>query len=785
METDDNQGDESDGWGDVSIDGVPDRVVAALEDQDLSSAACRVCVKSRLMPNGKYGESWLAIGPVKIAVISMDGGLPELSFSAALDQVSHARIESVSGGGTVVVNVGGRLAEVLRFDAGQSTVFGSVVQRLDAYLNPAPVAAGDESTDDRRNTAEMSPPVLDFQDILTKQRELYCPSCRREYPKNTRICPFCMQRTSTLLRVLGFSTPYRKQIVLMAALMVSGTAISLVPPQITRILVDNIIPSANAAHLLLAVGVLAVVLLGEHSITIFRSRLGVWVGAHVTSRVRAQAYRHLQTLSLSYFSGQQTGALMSRISNDTRQMQGFLVDGIQYTFVNGLTVIGIGAILIWMNPLLGVLVLVPAPVVVLLSAYVWRRIHNRFRLLWNTAAALNSYINDALSGVRVIKAFGQEEAENVRFDGRNDRYCDRMVDAESTWQTLVPILNFIIQTSLLLIWYFGVFEVWKADGSLPATGNDFTVGQLLAYISYLAMIYGPMQLLTRLNDWMTRALTAAARVFEILDTEPEIIDRPGAKSMASIRGHIAIKNVIFGYEKHVPVLKNLSLTIEPGEMIGLVGRSGAGKSTIINLIGRLYEADSGSIEIDGVDIRDIHQADIRRQIGYVLQDTFLFNGTISENIAYAREEAGRVDVIEAAVAANAHEFIMGLSHGYDTVVGERGCKLSGGERQRIAVARAILHNPRILILDEATSSVDTETEAKIQQALANLVRGRTTIAIAHRLSTLRHADRLVVIQEGEIAETGTHQELMQIEDGVFRRLVDIQSEWSLAIAVRG
>jgi ATP-binding cassette subfamily B protein len=326
----------------------------------------------------------------------------------------------------------------------------------------------------------------------------------------------------------------------------------------------------------------------------------------------------------------------------------------------------------------------------------------------------------------------------------------------------------------LLVTYFGGLEVIH---------GELSTGTLMAFTAYLWMFYGPLQFLSRIADWMARSLASSARVFEVLDTTPDVREAADAVAMPRLGGEIAFDNVVFGYDKHKPALKGVSFTVKPGEMVGLVGHSGAGKSTLINLICRFYEVDDGRVLIDGVDIKKVRQTDLRSQIGVVLQDSFLFNGTIAENIAYAKPDATPEDVIAAAKAANAHDFIIGKPDGYDTLLGERGQTLSGGERQRVAIARAILHNPRILILDEATASVDTDTEKQIQEAVQRLVKGRTTFAIAHRLSTLRNADRLLVLKNGTIAETGTHEELLAKEGGEFARLVKMQQEMSQIVEV--
>ncbi|HHN47019.1 MAG TPA: ABC transporter ATP-binding protein [Planctomycetes bacterium] len=311
-----------------------------------------------------------------------------------------------------------------------------------------------------------------------------------------------------------------------------------------------------------------------------------------------------------------------------------------------------------------------------------------------------------------------------------------------------------------------------------------TLGTLMAFFGYLGMFYGPLQVLTRLSDWLSRSMTSAERIFEVLDSEPEVVEAEKPVPIPYMRGEVEMKDVFFGYDKHHPVIKDFSIHVRAGEMIGLVGHSGAGKSTTINLICRLYDADEGAIFIDGANIRDIRLEDLRRQIGVVLQETYLFSGSIAENIAYAKPDATREEIMAAAQAANAHDFVMRMPDGYDSWVGEHGKNLSGGEKQRIAIARAILHNPRILILDEATSSVDTETEKLIQEALARLVKNRTTFAIAHRLSTLRNAHRLVVIKDGKIAEMGTHEELLHL-DGIYAKLVKTTQDVSSIIGVRG
>jgi ATP-binding cassette subfamily B protein len=392
---------------------------------------------------------------------------------------------------------------------------------------------------------------------------------------------------------------------------------------------------------------------------------------------------------------------------------------------------------------------------------------------WHYRGRLNAVLNDTLSGVRVVKAFAQEEREIGRFLPRSKDLALAGIAAEQTWMTVFPILSVVTGTGSLLVWYVGGRRL---------LAQEISLGMLVTFIAYLQMFYGPLQFLNRTGEWLSRALASAERVFDILDSEPDVQEAEDPAPMPRLEGRVEFQNVTFGYDKHKPVLKNIDLDVAPGEMIGLVGQSGAGKSTTINLVCRFYDVNGGQILIDGVDIKKIPQQDLRSQIGVVLQDTFLFNGTISDNIGYARAGATREEIMAAAKAANAHDFIVQKPDGYDTQVGERGQSLSGGERQRVSIARAILHNPRILILDEATSSVDTDTEKQIQDAIARLIKGRTTFAIAHRLSTLRNADRLVVLKDGKIHEVGTHDELIE-KKGEFYRLVDMQQEMSRITAI--
>jgi ATP-binding cassette subfamily B protein len=397
----------------------------------------------------------------------------------------------------------------------------------------------------------------------------------------------------------------------------------------------------------------------------------------------------------------------------------------------------------------------------------WQKLRQRFERQWQIRSAMTAALGSVLNGARVVKAFAQEEREINAFHRRSHSLFQSQVGVEQAWSTIGPILGLLMTSGSFVVWYVGGFQV--------ITGQ-ITFGTMTMFQFFLGQLYGPLQGMTRIADWLSRALTSAERVFEVIDTEPDVKDVAETVPMPHIEGAVTFENVAFGYDRSRRVLEEFTIDVKPGEMIGLVGHSGAGKTTIINLLSRFYDPVEGRILIDGVEMKKIAVHDLRSQLGIVLQEPFLFPGTIADNIAYANPKATPEEIMRAAKAANAHDFIMRFPDGYDSQVGERGTRLSGGERQRISIARAILHNPRILILDEATASVDTETEKQIQEAIQRLIKGRTTFAIAHRLSTLRNADRLVVMDKGKIAEMGTHDELMNKEGGTFRRLVEMQTE---------
>jgi ATP-binding cassette subfamily B protein len=578
-----------------------------------------------------------------------------------------------------------------------------------------------------------------------------------------------------MVRLVGYLKPYIPLACISGIFTLLSTGIGLVPPYLVKILVDRVLPSSRYNMLGWLVLALAGVELAGVGLSVMRGRLTAWLGSRITYDIRGQLFEMMQRMSLRFFDKHKTGELMSRVSKDTGALQDLLAFEIPFFVVNLLMLVGIGAVLLSMNWKLALLTLIPMPLVASGTAAIWKRIRYMFHKVWHRWSQLSAVLNDTLSGIRVVKGFAQESREVERFNTRSYDLFHVGMKAEQMWATYMPMLSFLWGVGTMIVWYFGGRNVMS---------GSMTLGTLMAFFAYLSMFYGPLRMVTQVWSWVTRALAAAERIFEILDTEPEVPNEAEAISIPEIKGAVEFRNVTFGYDKHKPVLHNIDLKVEPGEMIGFVGHSGAGKTTMTNLICRFYTVDEGEILIDGVDVKKIKLDDLRRQIGIVLQEPFLFNGTVAENIGYAKPGATIEDIMQAAKIADAHDFIVKFPDGYDTNVGERGQKLSGGERQRISIARAVLRNPRILILDEATSNVDTETEKRIQGALARLVKGRTTFAIAHRLSTLRNANRLMVLDKGKCVEMGTHDELME-KKGTYNKLVNLQREMSQIKAVDG
>jgi ATP-binding cassette subfamily B protein len=590
------------------------------------------------------------------------------------------------------------------------------------------------------------------------------------------------RRVAVVWRLLAYLKPYKNRVIAGMSAATLVTLLALVPPFLTGHLIDRVIRPVQNGELnadevvhvaWLAVLGIAVVQAVSKLCIWLRLRLLAVVGELVARDLRDELFAHLQRLSMSFFSRKKTGSLITRVSSDTDRLWEFLAFGVVEVSLALVSLFGLSAVLISLDARLGLVMAVPVPLMCLAIHLHGNGMQRMFTRVWRKWSRLTDVLSDTIPGMRVVKAFNQGSRENSRFSERNADVVGEFNRVHASWTGFWPALMLALEVTILCVW---VLALPRLLGTSLAFGPALSLGKFVSFLLYTTMFIYPVEIMGQVARIMHRATSSAQRVFEVLDTQPEVVDQPDPVRLEKLRGEVAFERVTFAYDGIRQVVKGLSFKVEPGELIGLVGPSGGGKTTLINLITRFYDVTGGRILIDGVDLRKLEGGSYREQVGIVLQEPYLFQGSVLENIRYGAQDASFDEIIAAARVANAHDFISRLPHGYDTVVGERGHTLSGGERQRVSIARAVLKNPRILILDEATSSVDTETERKIQEAMDRLVAGRTVFAIAHRLSTLRKASRLLVIEDGNLVEHGTHAELLANPNGIYTKLHRLQQQ---------
>lgn len=539
----------------------------------------------------------------------------------------------------------------------------------------------------------------------------------------------------------------------------------LVPPWVIKIIIDDVIQSEQAFLLpWIMAGLIGAHVLKNVS-TSLRIRLNNRLEQTVVHDLRSQVFAALQRLSISYFENRSTGEIMSRVTNDTEHVERIVIDGLENVLTASLTLVGITIMLFTLNWRLAALALLPIPVLILSASWFTRRVHSYYHDIRKASAELTGYLQDALSGIRETMGFTRQAYEQQRFNRLSRTYSDSNLKAMYLWSVYSPGMILVGSLGTVLILWYGAGEVMA---------GRLTVGELVLFLTYLGLFYVPINQIHSVNHLLQHALAASERVFEVLDAVPDVVDRPGlTMPLHRVGGGVRFDRVEFHYRPDVPVLMDLSVSVPAGERVALVGPSGAGKSTLLKLLMRFYDVKGGAVLIDGTDIREFPLTYLRRQIGIVQQEPFLFNGTVRDNILYGDLTATQERVEAAAAAARAHEFIAALPEGYDTWIGERGVKLSVGQKQRVSIARVLLKDPPIVIFDEATSNIDTETEVKIREALNELTKGRTTFIIAHRLSTLHDVDRVLVIDRGRLIEAGQHDELLRL-GGVYAGLYEAQ-----------
>ncbi len=737
---------------------APESVLRLMQEHGLNHQPVLLSTCTDIALPGDEQTQWLVVTPSGLAICT-DGQAPQLLRHLSLDKVASFRAHNVVGSGFLQAQVEGIWVDLLRYSNSLSDRFVKVARKLEQLRT--------------QGRLEIHP-----QDNVDQRR---CPTCGMTLRFIGDVCPQCIDRKAVLSRVWDLVRPHRAAALGMCALLILGVLAELAPPKLQQYLVDHVLRADHrggrmedfVATLLVIVLFLAVTRLVTAFVAQFKGRLSNRVGTALTSELRAKMVHKLHELSVGFYDRHQVGVLTSRVAYDTEVLHGLIQQITGGFLMQILQLVGVGVMLFTLNATLALYTLIPMPLVLTGSWFFWRYVYPKYYRYWDASSKQTGALAGMLSGIRVVKAFAQEDREFNRFNESSAYLRHSRLGVENSASTFSAVMQMIFSLGGLIVWFVGGRDV---------LADRMTLGSLMAFLAYLAMFYAPLSTLAQLTTWLTSFMTASQRIFELLDTPVRVMDPAEPLALPRATGNIRFENVTFGYDRHHPVLEDVSFDIPAGQMVGIVGRSGSGKTTLVNLISRFYDVDEGRVTLDGLDVRELDRHDLRRHVGLVLQESFLFRGTIWENLIYGRPDATPEQVITSSKAANAHDFIMKMPFGYDSPLGERGAGLSGGEKQRISIARALLYDPAILILDEATSNLDSESEKAIQDALTVLTKGRTTIAIAHRLSTLRHANRVLVFDHGKLIEQGSHEELLAA-NGAYARLVMMQTRLTAAPTV--
>lgn len=704
-------------------------IIEKLSSYGIKAESVPFFVECDLSDDGSYAQNLLCITTERLCVIKSDGTF----FSEKYSSITDVYVNTYVSSGEIFIRCGENEISIGNFSMNVSARVEGFVNALRKKLN------GEDIDTDSYDSYKED----DFSYINNGRKKLF-------------------------FRVISYIPRYKKQLFMMIGIIILTTLVNMLRPYITgTVLYDEVLsPDGKySGRIFELIALLVLISATGVLLGILQGRIGADMSGKIIFDIKTEVFSSMQKLGMSFFTSKRTGNLMNRVNSDALDIQYFLNDGLPNFIINGATICGVGLFLFIVNPLLSVAVLIPVPLIALIikkSARVFKKLK---WYSWRKSSSMNSVINDALEGVRTVKAFGKEDREIERFFASSRALCESKMREGYASSKVFPMLSGIMT--------LGGLAVWGLGGGQVMTGK-LTFGELMSFVGYLSLLYTPVNFMVKTFDWFTSCMNSAQRIFEVIDRKTDVPESENPIKLEKMKGMVELKNVTFSYEPNRTILKNVSFKVTPGEMIGLVGHSGAGKSTITNIITRLYDVSDGEVLIDGINVKEISLESMRKNIGMVLQETFLFSGSVAENIAYGNPDATIDEILDAAKKAHAHEFIVNLPDGYDTLIGKHGIDLSGGEKQRISIARAILMNPAILIFDEATSSLDTKTEQQIQQAMQELVKGRTTIAIAHRFSTLKNADRLVVVENGCIIESGTHEELFNKENGVYASMAKKQ-----------
>ncbi len=722
----------------------------------------RLCLESDMDSGGYYRPEAVVVTEERMLTISPQN--PEPAREVALGEVALVKLKWHMGSGFLLLTTWDENVEMLRFSPSLSDAVEEFRDELQQHLMSK---LAWEEPDQHEEAVEHRDEEEDTAD--TNEGARRCPNCAQLLPRDRDVCSACISKKDIMGRILSYVVPYKRLVGMSLGLTFCMAAIQATVPRLSRTLVDDAIAADNLPLLRTLVIIVAVLLVTGAVLAAARKLVVVRMAQNLIYDLRREVYSHLQRLSMDFHDRQSTGRLIARVLSDTAEIQRFAVGHAQQFVVD---IMMLGIVLFWMlsySASLTLMLWFPLPLFYFLVKWYRNNVHKVLRKAFRLRAALSGHLADTIPGIEMVKAFSQEERSVAEFNAISDGYRQERVRATAFSAQFIAGFMVLTQMGTVLVYWFG--------GRATMQGTGFTIGQLVMFMGWIGLMYAPVHRFAQITEQFENAATSAERVFDVLDSEVVVRENPDGKDLEAIGEEIRFENLTFHYDSGPHVLKNVSFRVKAGQTVGIVGPSGSGKTTLIKLLCRFYEPTKGRILVDGEDLGEIKLSSFRRHLAIVGQKPLLFRDSILENIRYGRPEASQEDVIQAARVANAHEFIMRFPEAYDTDAGEQGNRFSGGERQRICIARAVVKDPELLILDEATSSVDTKNEALIQEALDRLTENRTTFVIAHRLSTLRNADKIVMMQDGEVLDVGPHDKLMK-RCRPYRELVESQSALS-------